>query len=217
MKDMKVTKKKILESAILLFNTNGYSGTSVRDIAKKAGVNVSMVSYYFGGKKGLLEYLMTTFLEGCSEIMEECYTMIDKTSAQECLLHMVREILMYEKENYHLARLVHREVTLDTFLIREIMTTYLTKERFIFKAVIELGIKRKEFRAAPVMITILHLKSLITMPFLHPQYMVEVLHLHPQEQYFVDRYFKEIESWVYGDLSIETKRSPFLLPIAHSI
>ncbi|MCY9043687.1 TetR family transcriptional regulator, partial [Bacillus inaquosorum] len=38
---MKVsTKDKIIESAVMLFNQKGFSGTSVREIAKSAGVNV---------------------------------------------------------------------------------------------------------------------------------------------------------------------------------
>lgn len=40
-----------------LFAANGYNGTSVRDIATKAKVNVSMISYYFGSKENLLEEL----------------------------------------------------------------------------------------------------------------------------------------------------------------
>ena len=38
-----------------LFAASGYNGTSVRDIAAKAKVNVSMISYYFGSKENLME------------------------------------------------------------------------------------------------------------------------------------------------------------------
>jgi len=37
---------------------NGFDGTSVRDIAQKAGVNLAMISYYFGSKEKLLEALI---------------------------------------------------------------------------------------------------------------------------------------------------------------
>ena len=42
------TDKKILYSAEKLFADKGFAATSTRDIAKSAGVNVSMISYYFG-------------------------------------------------------------------------------------------------------------------------------------------------------------------------
>lgn len=64
------TRMKVINAAIKLFHMNGYSGTSVRAIASEAGVNVALVSYYFGGKKGLLEFLMSTFLEGYIQEIE---------------------------------------------------------------------------------------------------------------------------------------------------
>lgn len=57
------TKNDILEAAILLFNTKGFTGTSIRDIAGKARVNVSNISYYFQSKEGLLEHCLTTYFE----------------------------------------------------------------------------------------------------------------------------------------------------------
>jgi AcrR family transcriptional regulator len=56
---MAFTEKQIqiLAVAEQLFAQKGYNGTSVRDIAEEAGVNVSMISYYFGSKEGLMEAL----------------------------------------------------------------------------------------------------------------------------------------------------------------
>jgi AcrR family transcriptional regulator len=48
-------QRHILEVAERLFATNGYEGTSVRDIAHEAGVNIAMISYYFGSKEKLLQ------------------------------------------------------------------------------------------------------------------------------------------------------------------
>lgn len=58
-KNMAFTEKQIqiLAVAEQLFAQKGYNGTSVRDIAEEAGVNVSMISYYFGSKEGLMEAL----------------------------------------------------------------------------------------------------------------------------------------------------------------
>jgi AcrR family transcriptional regulator len=48
----------ILAVAEQLFAENGFDGTSVRDIAQLANVNLAMVSYYFGSKEKLLEALI---------------------------------------------------------------------------------------------------------------------------------------------------------------
>ncbi len=45
----------ILEVVEKLFAEKGFDGTSVRDIAKAANINVAMISYYFGSKEKLLE------------------------------------------------------------------------------------------------------------------------------------------------------------------
>ncbi len=51
-------REDILTVAEELFGEKGFDGTSVRDIAQKAGVNLAMISYYFGSKEKLLEYLI---------------------------------------------------------------------------------------------------------------------------------------------------------------
>ncbi len=45
----------IIHTAEKLFSVTGFDGTSVRDIANEAGINVAMVSYYFGSKEKLME------------------------------------------------------------------------------------------------------------------------------------------------------------------
>lgn len=47
------TRTLILNAAKELFAAKGFNGTSVRDIVKAAGVNISLVSYHFGGKDAL--------------------------------------------------------------------------------------------------------------------------------------------------------------------
>ena len=49
---------EILLVAEQLFAEDGFDGTSVRNIAKKATINIAMISYYFGSKEKLLEALV---------------------------------------------------------------------------------------------------------------------------------------------------------------
>ncbi|HVV04705.1 MAG TPA: TetR family transcriptional regulator [Puia sp.] len=51
-------REHILIVAEELIGENGFDGTSVRDIAHRAGVNLAMISYYFGSKEKLLEALI---------------------------------------------------------------------------------------------------------------------------------------------------------------
>lgn len=49
------TKKKIVEASTYLFGVKGYDGTSTREIAKLAGVNIASLNYHFRSKQGLLQ------------------------------------------------------------------------------------------------------------------------------------------------------------------
>lgn len=64
-------REHILTVAEGLFAERGFDGTSVRDIAQSAGVNLAMISYYFGSKEKLLEALVTARFEYAYGILEE--------------------------------------------------------------------------------------------------------------------------------------------------
>lgn len=189
------TKKKIIDAAIALFNTKGYDGTTVREIAKEANVNAANISYYFSGKQGLLEYIVTSFLEEYIRILESVFTQ-DGLSPKEMLLVIVRQILHYQSNHRQLARFFYREISLDSILIREIMTTYLVREKYYFQTIIHKGIQQGEFQKVSFPVFMVQLKGMLQSPYLHAQYIAEVLYAFPSESYFADRYAKEVESWL---------------------
>lgn len=57
-----VTRESILSAAHALFSERGCDGTSLSDIARKAGINKSLIHHYFGSKEELhLEFLRRSF------------------------------------------------------------------------------------------------------------------------------------------------------------
>ncbi len=190
------TKERIIDAAVSLFNAKGFDGTSVREIATKAKVNVANISYYFEGKEGLLETLVTTYFEGYIAELENEFELREYKDAKECLQGMVSAVLNYQHENRTIARLVYREISLDTTFIREVMTTYLTKEKYYLKTVLEKGMEDREFRKVNSSFIIIQLKALLSMPYLHPQYLTEVLYIMPQETYFLEQYNGELTAWI---------------------
>ncbi|WNF36070.1 forespore capture DNA-binding protein RefZ [Bacillaceae bacterium IKA-2] len=190
------TKRKVIEAAVSLFNVKGYSGTSIRAIADRAGVNVALISYYFGNKQGLLEKLMIGFLEDYTNIVEKGYQELDQGNSKKSLIAVVENILKYQQQNHHLARFVHREVTLDSVLVRELMMTYFMKEKHFLKGIIEAGMKNSEFRQISSDFVAIQIRALLTMPFSQPQYIREVYHLQPHEDYFVSTYRQHVEKWL---------------------
>ncbi|MCW3464624.1 TetR family transcriptional regulator [Chitinophaga sp. PC15] len=54
-----------------LFADHGFHGTSVRDIAQEADVNIAMISYYFGSKDKLLEAVFRFRMEASRKFINE--------------------------------------------------------------------------------------------------------------------------------------------------
>lgn len=57
-----LSRKKIINSAIVLFAGKGFDSTSTREICKHAGVNLSLISYYFKTKEGLYTNIIESIM-----------------------------------------------------------------------------------------------------------------------------------------------------------
>jgi AcrR family transcriptional regulator len=195
----KNSKDAIVNAAIELFNTKGYNGTSVRDIAGKANVNPANIAYYFQNKEGLLEYCFTAFFENYLAEIERGFAFLN-AGAAFCLKQIAANVINFQCKNIQLTRFILREMSIDSQIVREIMSTYYVKERYFFQKIIEKGMEQKEFRSHSVSYLILQFKSLLAMPFLNTHYVTEVLHVFPHEKYFAKKYLQEIFMWIDGVL-----------------
>ena len=63
-KTIQGTRERILDAALDLFGERGLTGTTVRDIAARAKVNVAAISYHFGGKDELYRAVAETVIGG---------------------------------------------------------------------------------------------------------------------------------------------------------
>jgi AcrR family transcriptional regulator len=65
------SRERILQAAISLFARHGFAETGMRELVAEANVNLSMVNYFFGSKKGLLKEILDSFLSGYLAIARE--------------------------------------------------------------------------------------------------------------------------------------------------
>lgn len=56
--DKQDKRQHLMDTAERMFAERGFEAVSVRDLAAEAGVNLAMVSYYFGSKEGLFEAII---------------------------------------------------------------------------------------------------------------------------------------------------------------
>jgi len=65
---MNETQQKIVEAAEIEFAEMGYEGASIREITKRAGVNIAAVNYHFGSKEVLFKEMVRYRIEPINRI-----------------------------------------------------------------------------------------------------------------------------------------------------
>ena len=145
---MEITKKhiQIIEKAEALFASKGYEGTTVRDIADAAGVNIAMISYYFGSKEKLLEALFMERMNATKHRIEAVVKNQSLTPFQK-IETLIDEYItrVEEKKTFYRIMLSEQVINKNTVvlnLMRELKLTYAQ----LISSVIEEGQKQKIFK-----------------------------------------------------------------------
>ncbi len=110
-KEAKDPKQRILEKATSLFAQKGYAAVGVREIAKSADVNISMISYYFDGKAGVLKTILEEYFERYFDVL----SIVDdeSLSAEECVRTLVHKLVDFARENIELIMVVENLIPLE--------------------------------------------------------------------------------------------------------
>jgi AcrR family transcriptional regulator len=104
-------KQQILAAAIGLFARKGFSATGVREIAQQAEVNIAMISYYFGSKRGVLEAALDIFFQRYQEVAEQSLAGDDPPEQQ--MRRFIRSIVSFARNNNDLVRIAFTELPFD--------------------------------------------------------------------------------------------------------
>jgi|GEM_PF-4579685 len=102
-------KSKLLKEATYLFAHHGFHGVSVRDISRKAGVNVSLVSRYFDGKKGLYHACIDHLYQHLEHSAPQLFRHIQKANISV----LVQQSFDFAQENKQTLLLIQRHVLFE--------------------------------------------------------------------------------------------------------
>ena len=147
-------KAHILNTAMELFAEKGFEGSSIRDLAARADVNVAMINYYFGSKEKLFEKLVeqkASFLKGVfAELanntslspLEKVYVVVDSYIER-----------MFTNPQFH--HLLQRELSLERRPeLKNAISDILLRNFVSIKAIIQNGIDEGEFKSIDIELTI---------------------------------------------------------------
>ncbi|MDH2435532.1 CerR family C-terminal domain-containing protein [Pokkaliibacter sp. MBI-7] len=111
-------------TALELFVTRGFAGTSVRMICEQADVNVSMVKYYFGSKEKLYLAAIDYARNNENQPLAEQRIVNQHLSAEQRLYQFILSFLqnlLQPTPNTYLTRLIAGELTSPTSALSNII------------------------------------------------------------------------------------------------
>ncbi|RFM26339.1 TetR/AcrR family transcriptional regulator [Deminuibacter soli] len=140
----------IIDAAIELFAIKGFEGSSIREIAQSAGVNLAMINYYFGSKEKLFEQIILhkahTIRSSIDEILNN--VLLSHRDKLEQLLYMHVERLF---ANRHFHRVIHQELMLSKRThLQDMIVSSLAPNSLAVKNLIREGIQKGDFKDADV-------------------------------------------------------------------
>ncbi len=102
-------RQHLIQVAELLFAQHGYEAVSIRQLAKEAGVNLAMISYYFGSKEGLFAAILENKIPRTREKLEEI--MAQTTDPWERIARTVDIYVDSMFSNHSFSRVITREMS----------------------------------------------------------------------------------------------------------
>ena len=103
------THERILEAALECFSEQGFDGATTREIARRAGVNLGLIQYYFEGKEALwrsaVSRAFAELVEGNAEALREAGGFDDR----ERMRRLVRRYVRWIGRHPEFVRMMHDE------------------------------------------------------------------------------------------------------------
>lgn len=160
------TKERLLKAAEHVFAEKGYSGATVKEIADRAGVNISLISYHFNGKEGILKASVERFGRERLQDTQNYLTPAENIDDMKAKLRLwLIQFLRVHVEEVNVCSILHRENLDQNKVLWEVFeSTFLkgfeTVVKF-FEQAKKKGIVKKEsdplLAAATVFGTIIHM------------------------------------------------------------
>ncbi len=120
-------REKILNTAIRLFAKQGYNATGVRQITKEADTTVSMVSYYFGSKEGILQEIIDDYFRKIQPFVDTAFK--DTTSHEMMIRNFVNNYLTIIKDYPDQVRIVNHELAFGNSKVEDLRTEHVKRHQ----------------------------------------------------------------------------------------
>ncbi len=140
-------REDIISAAQTLFARKTFSGTSIRDIARAARVNVASIYYYFGDKNGLQFAVLDRAYAGLHSVVEKAAEITDPGKR---LRNLLSEAAAFFAKDPTTHRIIVQAGFEGTQEIEKVIQVHLRRTRTLLNQAIEDGIRLRVFRPVNV-------------------------------------------------------------------
>lgn len=138
------TKKRLITAARTLFAKKGYDATSVKDISKAAHLNVSLVSYHFGGKEGLFKACLEQFGQERLETARQVLTPPDSIAdMQTKLKEFLEKMILCQLDYPEVIQIIHREAHTNRSFMEPILKNFFLKTFLVLVDFIQIALQKQ--------------------------------------------------------------------------
>ncbi|NEN87427.1 MAG: TetR/AcrR family transcriptional regulator [Okeania sp. SIO3H1] len=137
------TRTKILQAAQKLFAKYGYDGTTIRDLAKKAGVAEGTLFHHFTNKKAILIELAT---QGWVEILTDLLTELSEMSSYKAVAQVMRRRMLNMSRNADMMKVCFLEAQFHPELRDKIQSEVIEKMTDVAEAFFATAMERGVYR-----------------------------------------------------------------------
>jgi AcrR family transcriptional regulator len=137
------TRDRILEAARRLFASQGFDGTTTRELAQKAGVAEGTLFRYFSNKKAILVEVAT---EGWVEVLTDLLTELSEMGSYKAIAQVMRRRMWNMQKNADMMRVCFMEVQFHPDLRDRIQLEVVGKMTDVAEAFFQTAMDRGIYR-----------------------------------------------------------------------
>lgn len=120
-------KQRIYNAAVSLFAQKGYAAVGIREIARTAGVQISMINYYYEGKIGILKEIMNKSFERYYQAIHS--TGDENTPIEIRVRTLLQQLVAFFKDNAEMAIVAFSTIPVDIPEIIDLRIKWLENNR----------------------------------------------------------------------------------------
>jgi len=189
------TEEKILEAAKTVFHRKGFDGTRMQEIADEAGINKSLLHYYYRSKENLFD---AVFKDAFNELFKKIFTIVGSDiSFEEKIRYILNDYIGFMQKNPYIPSFILNEINHNPARIADLMKNLPTPPAEILtrvkKSLEDEGIKGIDHRQFIINIVSLSIFPIIAKPLLK-----SILNL-TEEEYneFIEIRKKELPDFIF--------------------